>query len=98
MAGENSAASMAQASQPVKLDTISLPGFGTSKNFVFDPSKYRVRYTKLDMDDLGSLAELEIIETKGLKGEEIVVLNKTGWSFLDKYFMIITYLEHIVST
>jgi hypothetical protein len=91
----NSALSMAQASNPVKIETISIPGFGSGgvTSDSFDPLKYRVKYLKVDVDDLEGITMLELLETKGLKGEQIVILNKTGWTFMDKYMMLVTYLE-----
>jgi hypothetical protein len=98
MADNNSAASLI-ASTPMKVETISLPGFGGgASNDTFNPDQWRVRYSKHDLDDPGAIAELEIIETRGLKGEEIVVLNKSSFSFMDKMFMIVTYLEKITET
>jgi hypothetical protein len=95
MAENNSAAAMA-ASIPVKAEVLSLPGFGPGPGAsAFNPVDYRVRYGKFDLDDMGAMAELEIIETKGLKAEEVVVLQKDKFTFMDKYFMIVTYLEKI---
>jgi hypothetical protein len=104
MAGSenNSAASLAaNTSKAIKLENIGdMPGFASmGPKGDLDYSKYRVRYLKVDCDDIGSLAELELIETRGIqkKGREqqIVVLNKTGWSFMDKYLLLVTYLELI---
>jgi hypothetical protein len=79
---------------PSRVETISLPGFGPgSQDTGLNLDNYRVRYIKLDMDDPGSVAEAEIIETKGLAGKEIVVLAKDKFTFMDKYFLIIQYLE-----
>ncbi len=91
----NSAASMV-SSNPMKVENISLPGFGGGQAANdFDPTKYRVRYSKIDMDDPGSVAELEILETQGLKGTETVILSKDKFTFMDKYFLIVCYLEFI---
>jgi hypothetical protein len=93
-ATNNSAAAMASASSPVKVETISLPGFANpATSGDFDPKKYKVKYLKLDMDDPVMVATLEMLETQGLTGVETVILNKTGWTFLDKYLMLVTYLE-----
>jgi hypothetical protein len=95
MAENNSAAAMA-ASIPLKAEVLSLPGFGPGAGAsAFNPVDFRVRYGKYDLDDMGALAELEIVETKGLKGEEIVVLTKDKFTFMDKYIMVVTYLEKI---
>jgi hypothetical protein len=91
----SSAAAQAAASQTIKLENISLPEFAGGKGGAFDYTKWRVRYAKIDMDDAGCRAEIEILETKGLLGIEIVVLSKTSFTFMDKYFIIVTYLELI---
>jgi hypothetical protein len=95
MADINSAAAMA-ASIPVKAEVLSLPGFGPGPGAsAFNPVDFRVRYGKFDLDDMGSVSDLEIIETKGLKGEDVVVLNKDKFAFMDKMFIIVVYLEKI---
>ena len=92
----NSAAAMAQASNPMKIENISLPGFGGgAPTEGFDPKKYKVRYLKVDVDDLEGLSMLEHLETQGLSAVQIVILNKTGWTFMDKYMMLVTYLEKL---
>lgn len=94
MAENNSAAAMAQAAGSMKMETLSFPGFGgNSADTNFDPTNYRVRYGKYDLDDMGAMAELELVETRGLVAKEIVVLTKDKMSFMDKFFVIITYLE-----
>ncbi len=93
----NSAASMAASSIPSKIENISIPGFGPGNIDKFDVTKYRVRYGKYDLDDMGALAELEIVETSGLEGIDIVVLNKDKFTFMDKYFLVVTYLEKITA-
>ncbi len=96
MAENNSAAAMASATMPMKVETLSLPGFGGGGSTPnFDPLKYRVRYGKYDLDDMGAVADLEIIETAGLAGIDIVVLNKDKFTFLEKYYLVMTYLEKI---
>jgi len=93
MADPNSSAAVqALSSQSIKLETLELPGFTGGKTG-FDPLKYKVKYAKIDLDDVASRAELEILETKGLTGTDIVVLSKSSFTFMDKYFIIITYLE-----
>lgn len=96
MAENNSAAAMAAATMPMKVETLSLPGFGPGNSDAkFDPLNYRVRYGKYDLDDMGSVSELELVETAGLAAVDIVVLTKDKFTFMDKYYMIVTYLEKI---
>ena len=91
----NSAAAMAAASSPIKIENIGIPGYGPQDKQEFDATKYRVRYMKVDFDNPEALSDLEILETEGLTGVEIVVLNKEKFTFMDKYIMVVTYLEKI---
>lgn len=88
-------AAQAAASAVSKVDLISLPEFGRAATTARDINKYRVRYCKIDLDDVGSITELELLETKSLKGEDIVILNKDKFTFMDKYMLVVTYLEYV---
>jgi len=94
MAGEgiNSAASMASG---IKTETLTFPSFGNTPLDAMDLSNYRVRYSKIDTSEPGELMELELIETRGLAGKDIVVLKKDSWTFMDKLFILVSYLELI---
>lgn len=76
-----------------KIDPVTIPGFGPAQQAEFDPKKFKVRWTKIDFDDAGSLAELEILETKALRNEGTYILSKDKFVFMDKYYMIVSYLE-----
>jgi hypothetical protein len=72
----------------------TFPGFGPKKKFdEVDFNNYRVRYEYIDIMDAGSKATLEIIETKAFRNQGIVVLTKDKFTFMDKYFILISYLE-----
>lgn len=62
-----------------------------------DPSKiyekYSVKYKKFNLDEPADVIELQNIETTGLRGEDIVVLKKDTFPFMDKFFVVIQYLE-----
>ncbi len=55
--------------------------------------KYRVRYYNADLSDLEQMTMLEDILTNGLDGKRIVILEKDKYSFQDRYFVVVTYLE-----
>lgn len=74
-------------------DPSNFPGFGHKKIDVRDMNNYNVRYAKIDMDDLGSRTEIELLETRAIQDRGIVILTKDKFTFMDKYFMIISYLE-----
>ena len=81
-----------------KIDPISIPGFGPSiKADEFDASKFRVKYLKIDFDDLGSISELQTLETRAIRNEGIYVLTKEKFTFNDRYFLVISYLEQEIS-
>lgn len=69
------------------------PGFGPKKTDESDLGNYRVRYAQIDIMDPGSRAELEIIETRAIKNEGVIVLTKDKFTFMDKYYMVVSYLE-----
>jgi|HigsolmetaAR202D_1030399.scaffolds.fasta_scaffold03413_11 hypothetical protein len=76
-----------------KISAVEIPGFGPSQPTELDLSQYKVRYSKIDLDDPGSIAELEILETRAIRNEGIHILNKDKFVFMDKYFLIVSYLE-----
>lgn len=78
-----------------KIDPVTIPGFVPDSNKAFDASKHRVRYSKIDLDDLGSIAELEILETKALRNDGVYILNKEKFPFMDKVFIIVQYIEKV---
>lgn len=71
----------------------SFPGFGPKKIDPSDYHNYRVKYAHIDLMDPGSRAELEIIETRAVKDQGVVVLTKDKYTFMDKFFIVISYLE-----
>lgn len=59
--------------------------------------KYSVKYYKANMDEVGDMLELSSIETRALRAkpgdEDIVLIDKNSFTFMDKCFLIIKYLE-----
>ncbi|MNK09974.1 hypothetical protein D3C87_279840 [compost metagenome] len=78
---------------PIITEEPSFPGFGRKKIDTKDFNNYSVRYAKIDMDDPASRLELESLETRAIQDRGIVVLTKDKFTFMDKYFMIVSYLE-----
>ena len=58
-----------------KIDPVTIPGSVPDQNKAFDAQKHRIRYSKIDLDDPGSIAELEILETKALRNEGDLVVG-----------------------
>lgn len=78
-----------------KISPVSIPGFVPDNSKGFDVSKHRVRYAKIDLDDIGSIAELEILETKALHNDGVYILSKDRVAWMDKVFLILQYIEKI---
>jgi hypothetical protein len=75
----------------IKTEELALPSFGPTPSD--ELSDYEVKYFKANVDEPVERAELSIIETKGLKGTDVVILSKDKFTFMDKYFVIVQYME-----
>ncbi len=73
----------------------SLPGMisDSKNNGVITSEKYTVKCYLANLTDLTQLLELERILTKSLDGKDIVVIDKDKYSFQDRYYVVVTYLE-----
>lgn len=54
---------------------------------------FTVKYCKADMDDVAETQILQQIETRGLNGIDVVILNRDKFTFMDKYFIVLQYME-----
>jgi hypothetical protein len=72
---------------------IGVPNFGPAPKA--DMTKYAVRYLKANLDELDQRIELETIETKGIRGDDVVIIQRQNFTFMDKMFMVVTYLEKV---
>jgi hypothetical protein len=78
----------------LKDDPGALPGFlPRPEPGALNFDNYAVRYQKLDLDELADVTELEKIETKAIRNQGIFVLSKKDFTFMDRIFVIISYLE-----
>lgn len=75
----------------MKMEDIGLPSMGPSLRI--DPKKYAIRYMKVCIDNVEKLAELEILETRGLEGKDILILSREKYNFMDKYYVVVNYME-----
>lgn len=76
---------------PVTAD--SLPGILPSvPKDDLDMNKYRVKYLKLDMNEIADITELENIETRAIRNKGVYLLSKEKFIFMDKMYMLISYL------
>jgi hypothetical protein len=58
-----------------------------------DLDGYSIKYIKADMDDLAAVADLQRVETLGLRGDSIILLNRDKYTFLERYFIVLQYME-----
>lgn len=75
----------------INIPNTGFPNMGPSFNF--DVKKYVVRYMRADVGDPVQMAELELLETKGLEARDVVILSKEHYSFMRDYFIVVNYLE-----
>ena len=75
------------------LQEFPIPGFAPSINSAKQLDKYSIKYIRADLGEPADVFELCEIETKGLKGDEIVLLSKDKYVFMDKYFIVLQYVE-----
>jgi hypothetical protein len=54
---------------------------------------YSVKYLKAELDNPGELLRLQEIETRGVQGNDVILLSRDKYSFLERYFVIVQYLE-----
>ena len=79
----------------VKIDG-NMPSFGLSNSKdIFDTSKWKVRILKVDLDDPEQLLQLEDIETKSIRSEGILVVSTDKFTFMDKMFIVLRYMEQL---
>lgn len=76
---------------PMTMD--SLPGLLSPNKDVWNPKKFRVRYQKLNMDELSDITELECLETRAIRDEGVYVMSKKEFLFMDKVFILVQYME-----
>ena len=76
-------------------EELSLPGITSkmgsgAKAYM---GNYSVKYGKFDLDNVPDVLTLSEIETRAVRGDEVVILTKDKMGFMTQYFIIISYLE-----
>lgn len=69
---------------------IGLPSMGTAKTGLED---YRVKIVKLDLDEPGDVLLYEQICTRALSGIDLVLRAREQFTFQERCFLILEYLE-----
>lgn len=79
----------------IETKDIGLPGM-TGKNTT-TLTKYKVKYYRADLSDEADMLELSDIETKAIHStpgsEEVVLMSTDKYTFMDRYFVVLKYLE-----
>ena len=70
-----------------------MPGVSSKVGGKNSLQKYSVKYFKANMDEPADIMELQDIETRAIHSkageEEIVLMDKDKFTFMDKYFIIL---------
>jgi hypothetical protein len=56
-------------------------------------SDYSVKYKKFNLDEASDVLELQLLETTGLRGQDVVILKKDTFVFMSSFFIVIQYME-----
>jgi hypothetical protein len=76
----------------IKTEEIGMPGFGPALKAI--GAGYEIRYCKANLDDPTEATQAETIMTRAIDGtDEIVLLGTDKFTFMDKYFLVIQYME-----
>lgn len=77
----------------IPVTEFSMPSMtgGSSESKIYD--KYSVKYLKANLDEPAEVIQFQNIETQGLRGDDIVILTKDKYVFMDKYYVVMQYLE-----
>lgn len=79
----------------ITTEELSLPGItsqlGSGAQKLLN--EYSVKYGKFDLDNLEDVLTLSEIETRSVRGDDVVILTKDKMGFMTQYFIIISYLE-----
>ena len=81
-------------------DIGAMPGHGSGKsNNKQTMDRYVVKYLKTDIDDAAGLLELSSVETRALRADakdpEIVLIDKSSFTFMDHYYIILKYIQRL---
>lgn len=87
------------AKDPLSQQAIELPVMPSLGTFnsqeEYDVNKYVVRYLKANLADDMERSLLSEIETRGIRGDGIVLLNTDKYVFMDQYVVVLKYMEKV---
>jgi len=79
---------------PSILNEMPVPAMADKLKNRNDHSGYTAKYIKANIDDPTEMAELQLIETRGIDGnDEIILLDRDKFTFMQNYYIILHYLE-----
>ena len=84
----------------MKIEDISaMPGMTGGGANSSSMDNYVVKYLKADMNEPADMMELSDIQTKAVRAkpgkEEVVLISENSFTFMDKMFLVIKYLEKV---
>lgn len=72
---------------------LSMPGITKKLSESSAMDNYTVHWKKFDLSDEASILELSLVETRALKGDEVIIISSDKFTFMDRYFVIIKFME-----
>lgn len=81
----------------IPVTEFSMPSMfgGASQDISKYVQDYSIKYKKFNLDEVADVIELQNLETRGLKGQDILILKKDNYVFMQTFFIVLQYMEKI---
>lgn len=77
----------------VRNEGLGIPGMVPDESLEQELRNYTVKYYKGNIDEPSDLMMLQSLETKGLLGDEIVLMDRQTNFFEGTFFVVLRYME-----
>jgi hypothetical protein len=71
------------------------PGMEMADEMAKALDAYQVFYVKGSLDDTEFLRTLEKLQTRGIKGDDVVLLSEENFTFQDEFFVVLKYMQKV---
>ena len=75
----------------IPVEEYSMPPMGSSK--ALKPKDFVFKTVKLDFNEAGDVALFESLVNKHLLGNDVRIIKRESFTFQDRYFVIVEYVE-----
>ena len=75
------------------MNGLGVPGITKKLSDAAKFDNYTVKWKQFDLSNAEHILDLSVIETEGMKGENIVLISSDKFTFMDRYFVVIRYME-----